>query len=739
MSYGLKYQSQFDSVSDANNASKRYTIQFLFKDYTGGVASVDGISCVQRSTTDDPVAPIKGQSLDISLLNKNNSLPISSFFSEDDDGIQVKLLGDSNEILFIGFLVQDDFYEPMVDYSHPITLLANDGLGLLKGVVLSDAEVRRSFTATFRTLGGDLDNIYIYTANAAFYPQVGNTIEILGITYTIDAAQQLTVTLGTVTYNWYIRVSPTTGGIAETTDTIYLTGEINLRQRNTLLTMIAVCLAQTNLSLVTNIFLNLFEYRQDPLVSTFDQTLIDSQLFISGETYEDCYSVLTKILTAFNCTLFQANGQWNIVHFPEAKRYTNNEIPGFVYDETWQPLGSTVLNNNFFIGPAQLTRPIHQLTQGALRGYKFSRKVFNYRQPKYLLQNYDLQQLGALLRTLNIGGGVIHYEYEAPGWLTGVGPTLCERFIRIIKDSTGTEIDRYLVLRANCSNTILAVASDYIEAQEKDRLIFSFSTRTNFSQAPPFGAVFGVRMMNGVLTRYVDELPAGSGAWIPTVGFNYSITNNTNQWTSVEIASSQIPFDGQLSLFLAQNNGGALSTTRETHYKDIRLEYIPYVNDTTKITGQIHKQEQPPNKKLNTDGDIQIDDSPRNNVLGTLFLPGRDPDTPYGLQIRTKYWRYPSDATGWRLGELTTLEDLTWRQQTRSKLEGGFIGNYQTSVISLLSFGITDFNPTKSYTWGLLTIDYKNNQCNGTLWELSDTEQPELDNTYTFTYIYSAE
>ena len=87
MAYGLKYQTQFTSESDANNASLDYTLQFLFKDYVGSESTVLGAetSVVQRCTDDNPVSPIKGQSLDITLINKNQSLPISSFFSEDDD------------------------------------------------------------------------------------------------------------------------------------------------------------------------------------------------------------------------------------------------------------------------------------------------------------------------------------------------------------------------------------------------------------------------------------------------------------------------------------------------------------------------------------------------------------------------------------------------------------------------------------------------------------------------------
>jgi len=740
MPYGLKYQTQFTSQSDENIPEKDYTLQFLFKNYTGNAMSVTGgdVTVVQRCTIDDPVAPVKGQSLSIQLVNYGN-LPIEVFQSDDDDGVQVKLLQDGN-VLFIGYLVQDDFYETMVDFTHTITLSATDGLGLLKGVILSDAEVRRAFTASFRTNGVDTV-VYMYVTNSAFYPQAGNTIEILGTSYIIDTAVNEDTTIGIATYNWTITLTTTTGGIAQTVDTIYLTGEINLLNRNSLLSMIAVCLAQTNLELITNIFLNLYEYRQDNTITTLEQTLIDSQLFISGETYEDCYSVLTKIMETFYCSISQSNGQWNIVHWHEARNYTNNAIPGFQYDETWTAIGTTVFNNNFFVGLSpQLTRPIAGLMKGAMRGYKFSRKTFDYVQPKYLLRNSDLLILGDLIRTY-VDSGITISEYVATNWQGGVGPVYADRFIRVAVDSTGTELYRVLVVSGPHSDSTQAVASDYIEMSEGDKLKFSCSFRTNISQGGVLVIVFAVRLYDGTTTRYVDEVPAGNGTWISTVGFSYTISagDNTDTLHTVEIESSQTPFQGMVTCFLPVVTQSPHNSSRETLYQDMRLEIIPYINDSTKINGQIHKQEQPANKKNNSDVAIFMDDAPRNSIAGCLFLPTKTPDTFWGLQDRTTYWRYPPDANGWRLGELTTLEELRWRQQTRSKLEGGFIGNYQNSVISLLTMVITEFNTSKNYTFGLLTIDYKRNQFSGTLWELYDTEQPELDNDYTLTYKYSTE
>jgi len=736
MPYGLKYQTQFTSVSDDNNPSRDYTLKFLFKDYAGEVATLTGggTTVIQRCTVDEPNAAIKGQSLDIRLINEGN-IPISSFQSEDDDGVQVQLLDENSNILFIGFLVQDDFYEGMVDFGHEITLSATDSLGLLKGVILSDADVRRSFYAVRQTNGVDTV-VYVYVESTAFYPQAGDTIEIGGGTYIIDTAVKEDTVISSIGYNWTITTTTTTGGIAYGDETIYLTGEVNLLQRNSLLSIIACCLGQTNLPLVLNIFLNIYEYRQDNTLSTLDQTLIDSQTFITGETYLNCYETLTRILTTFRCTLFQANGCWNIVCWDEARKVSNS-INAFVYDETFAFVGTDTFSNVFNVGPEpELTQPEYELVQGGVRGYKFSRKQFNYVQPKYLLQNYDLQILGDLIAEYQSAGRT-YKEYVATFWEGSWSTPACTRFIRVVYDTaTGNELERYIVARGTAFDDRRAVAGTAFEVNENDKLNFSFAFRTNISQPGLVVTVFTVQLFDGSLYRYVDELPVDNGDWLSTLGFSYSVDSgdNTNQWHNVEIISSPVPFTGLVTCYLSIATALPANNSRETHYKDIRLTVTPAINDTSKITGHIHKQVQGVNKKSNSDLELSMDDSPRNSIAGTLFL-----DTKTGLvQDRTTAWRYPADANGWVLGELTTLDELTWRQKTRAKFEGGFNGLWQNSVpASLLTLARMSFTPTKNYTFGLLTVDYKNNRFDGTLWELYDDNDPAFDPDYTFNYIYS--
>ena len=90
--YALKYQCVFDPVGPVSETPV-YKIEILQKGYSGQVYNCIGgaVPVLHQWETDDPKAPIKGSSLAITLVNKDGNLPLSSFFSTDDDDFLVKL------------------------------------------------------------------------------------------------------------------------------------------------------------------------------------------------------------------------------------------------------------------------------------------------------------------------------------------------------------------------------------------------------------------------------------------------------------------------------------------------------------------------------------------------------------------------------------------------------------------------------------------------------------------------
>ncbi len=741
MAYGVRYQAEFDSTAD-----QPYTVQILQKDYVGAVSGLmlSGVPVKHRWETDEPKEPIKGSSLTLSLYN-DGSLPITTFYSPNDDEFKIRFYWGTAALLsykmFEGFLVQDDCSELMADYKHEIVLSFNDNLGLLKDIALDENIPDFGYfpaIAYFDFVAPAPDN-FIYLYNTNYTPVVSTPFTISGH---IDPAANATWTPTAVTQigsrNWKVQVAD-----LSFTDMVAFpcaiagASTIDLYNRNTLLNIIRVCLYNTGLELNTYVYANLFEESHSVDYSFLEQTYIDTQTFLSDQKFDDCYKVLTYILDRFNLTLFQAYGRWNIIRWDELRYYPSlKDIPYFIYlpDFTLQSSGNA-MDNNFNTGFEQTIYPENGLTRSIFRPFKFDKETFNYKQPKYLLRNYDLQNLGAFITSYTVGGDT-YSEYEFTDWNPGGFSPQPDYFIRVVTDTaTGDEKERYAVVEGDTGDTARSIVGEPFEVSAGDKIQFDFTFRTTKSQAGPGTVVLAVKLYDGTTTNYADEDKTVN--WKTTLGWNYTFASgsNTNTNQSVTIDPGQIPFDGLIYCYLPQATLSGVISTDETHIKDIRVTYTPFINDSIKIIGQVHNSEQSLVIKNNEAIDINIDDAPRNSIAGTLFKSS----FTNLIQDRTRNWyRITNPSEELRIGEITTFEQLFWRRNSRTKLEGTFYGLIQDIHISMLAAIKNVAMPDLNFVFGSLEIDYRNNNLNCTQWELCDDTEVDGDLTsdYTFTYLY---
>lgn len=554
------------------------------------------------------------------------------------------------------------------------------------------------------------------------------------------------------THDIVLQVNDNLGLLKDVAFNLHNTVITDFYARNSLAACIHQCLKNTGLELQTYVYVNLWEDRMTETDSPFPQCFVDCNLFINGsttdtngkatDTFMSCYDVLDRILDRFNCSLFQACGRWNIVRWDELRGLTT--IHAFVYDADWNMIDSKLLPDAFtadpVIGGASIPAmfPETGLTKQIVRPFLFDKETFNYQQPKYLLKNYDLQTLGALIRTYVDTDGNTVSEYVATGW-TNSWPL---------------------------ADSARAIQGTPFESTNGDKVKVSFQFSTNFGVSYPATIIFAVRLYDGVSNRYIDELPADDGAWIPGIGFNFTLPvgSDITQWQSVEIASSQIPFDGLTYVYLAAVGTVTLpyerfirvvtdslgnevarylvgrNGTNETRYTDIRVEYTQFINDSTKVIGHVHKDLQTDavaqTIKNNEDIQIYIDDSPSNQAVGTLFLA-----TFHSLvQDRTSRWHRAGYTESLRLGQIMTTETLQWRSLPRTKLEGTFYGLVQNSLhLALLIPLKFSYLGVLRFIYGQIEIDMRNNRVKCTAWELTgQAGEFAVNQIYTFTYIYSA-
>jgi hypothetical protein len=723
MAYGLKYLCTFDSLKSGLS----YRVELQFKDYSGVVYPLTGASnpIIIDYPDDNPMPAIKGCGCKFTVLNRGSN-PISTFYSTDDDTIRILVYWGA-QLIFSGFTVQDDFSEILTDATHEITLSATDNLGLLKDVPFNEAATAVSVSLesklpllSFLSIALQKTNLQLQTniyANVYTYPVEVTFIE----GFTAVAAQNLFVYLSRST-NFYVGQVIVVSGSLHNNGTYTITAIGN--NYYAYLTVTGTVIDETNT-------LNVHITTQ--VHTWWAETLIDPGTFITSESsFESTYTVIEKILDRFKCTLFQADGVWNIIRNVELRQYSG-AIPYRAFDYQFSPLGSGVKNPGITTGFGQTTFPEYGIMSKPLRPYKYTKETFMYKQPARILKNSNLQSLGALIRQYT-SGAYTYKEYEFLYWLGGWGTNISVRFIRVVYDSFGNEVDRYAVVKGATFDSARSVASDPIEVNAGDRIKFSFSTKTLQSMPGSTTAIFAVRLINSTLTRYIDELPDGAGAWITGLGFNYTVNSgdNFNEWHSVEIASSAVPFDGLLYCYLRQQ----CTDGNETQYKDIAFEYTPYINGSAKIIGHTHTNTQNTNTKNRNEKDIYIDTSPSNSIAGTIFLPFMD-----GLlQKRTLNWHNNLIMTRVQtLGDLTTFDELFWRRITRLILEGNFVNLLQNGVhLSLLDLVFYNQFPGKYFVWGRLSMDLKNSYASGTLWEVAnDTESDgDLSASYEFKYLY---
>lgn len=141
--YGRKY-----ILKHTNKLSEYYEVYFDVLDYTGFPLEIGGTgdTLELRSTQGDEnvLEPILGQECLINIhVDVNDSIGITDLVANVDNEIQVTVvkieLSDFSQIiLFQGFVVVEDNYQPFHDRPFNLSVRALDGLGLLKGLDLVD-------------------------------------------------------------------------------------------------------------------------------------------------------------------------------------------------------------------------------------------------------------------------------------------------------------------------------------------------------------------------------------------------------------------------------------------------------------------------------------------------------------------------------------------------------------------------------------------------------------------------
>lgn len=690
MAYGEHFLIPFN-----NNEQKDCEVKLLSKDYEGYPFTLTGGDrpFTRSSAAQDNQVPYGIKATEAIIEFYAGWVTLNDFYSEDDTFWKVEFYIE-DELKWAGFLQLDNCYDIFTDIDHIISLNANDGVASLQNVYLLEQQGDLSVPLYRHWLLQDLFS-YIFG--------------FLGTFLDIDA------------------------------------------------------------------YLNIFENStNDRTVNDTDdfikQTAIDTKYYINSDgTTLSLYEILNNILIDFRSVMFQAEGKWNIVRWGDVRLFADGAMPGTRYlDGYFTTYEACTYPASIDIGKGLPIHPINENQRTRiLRPYQFVKDTLMYNQPAFITQA-DLQiENGAIPFATNTIDGLVYDDYDFdpyfPYWKHINEDS---SYLEIVTDdTTDAEVDRYIV--TPCCTTVQSGVQIMEQAvSQNDTFDFSLSWRTDVDTDDVLH--FWLRIVLITETQYYGliALPDPDLPWVrwgtPGDIVNYptddsagfilfqDVSNaadiDTTEWFSNSLSAHMepngklplIPEDGILLIQVCGTNGNVSTNTQGTFWKDANIDFSQFINSSSRVTGHYHNNQQTNDAKNNFQLQLTHDDSPRNSITGTLFT---DASTVFEADIggvyftKTQAWHRSDFVESKKLGELNTLNDLFNQRKVRTILEGDFYGVTGVSLLSVVKFTSI---PDKNFIFGIDRVDYKSCIWNATFYELFEDgeDDGDLDNTYTFNYIY---
>lgn len=504
---------------------------------------------------------------------------------------------------------------------------------------------------------------------------------------------------------------------------------------------ITYCLYQTNLNLNRWTFINMFPeggiIRQVGFPETwqydaFYQSRVTTSTFLKGpRDYDDCYEILSKIMQAFGCVLFQSKGEWYIINILDnIYEYLN----GNNRDATGDVLNAT--DNQEFKVDIGLNKSVKLSNADALLSvekpfYEVSCK-FNYDAPVVYFKNFDL--LDGILNT-DLSTTTKKY-YDILDWNTLFNPivnyytntfgyTLLDYYANIVVELdpvTNQEIIRYLALRSPSTGTTIGSARTTLYPLNLgDKVKIEFSVRETipvFETNRIRSAV--ILQGNNNEIRYLGQ----DGKWYEEY-FEINVWFDQNEdrrfwkkFNNDNIFSEPVPFSGLISIqFIGQDWGGGT----ELHFRDLSFVVEPTLNLSVTASGYEYKTTSKNKNKNVYDVELFLSNSDNISVMGALTgLTGVI--VPYNLTN----WQY-LDNEDYKVPFAKYINRIYWQAMYRDfiRIEGRIFNIYvndDTIISPLFNIIFHDLDPDKKFMITTLQIDVRQESAEFTSIELVDQQ-----------------
>jgi hypothetical protein len=396
-----------------------------------------------------------------------------------------------------------------------------------------------------------------------------------------------------------------------------------------------------------------FDRADNPTYDPFFQTLVYGRSFMKDvTTYESCHKVLELILQSFNCTLFQAMGEWHIMRYPDRWMNDNNGKFGSIYAPAYvgtSPIGARQMSYDLHITSAPPSGFLTFLVNAdATREY--------IKAAKCGIANYKIQTPEAIPRNITFQQGTLdpaipyppykmytidYWSYMKYNFGSLVPCVAVPHFLEVYDTVTEKLIDAYAQLpqeTAGILDPMERLVSQFVEVTKGNVLEISFDTRTAYDiPLSPVAAgsrvVAEVRFFGISGTQYtLNQL---EGNWVVTPAntageffiVEWTIDNPfTKEWRTVEGKKSEgFPEDGNIYLSLIEwSSNNAIGAPNNSKFKNLVFNISPYVNGFDGLELVYGRMCQNPQLRENVEIDSFLGDAQAKTLTGAMFRASND-------------------------------------------------------------------------------------------------------------------
>lgn len=489
---------------------------------------------------------------------------------------------------------------------------------------------------------------------------------------------------------------------------------VEIQDKKTPIQLIELCLQDTSKPLVDYTLINnLYHTSMTSTLpdTSLNQCLIDPRTFeTSPRTYEDCYTVLDKVNTAFNQTIFQYENRWFIQRIEDL--YTSGNLRGY------NKLSgvSTAFNKRFDIEVGENSE-IKPIAPQMLR--------FINRKPKETIVTFNYDRLAEVIKNSSFSRGALIATYPTEKWyqinnwtFLGTGSSIRKE---IYESKFGALIDNYIQIpQLTSSLQFLQSESIKVNIAEKVKLSIDCKFIVGFEGQR---SIMQVKLVGGTNTYYLNE----DGDWeTSTTNVEVLFTNadaKANEWNTIEVESFGLPETGELTVSLICPDTSLSSNT--IFFKNLEFEILNRVDGFIEgLTGIESKFVKTQNIKSNNNYSLYLNDYISESYKGLIYE--MDGVTPTDFE----WYRFRFSGERQSFKKENTISYWSHDRYDRDKIDAAFYGLTwndagTTRVIGLPNtVKLVDDLPNKIfYISNLKEIDFYNATWSCTMEEVWDQDR----------------